>query len=169
MNAATTRNSENPRIRPWNRLPLVDPRILGLAASLAFLLLLAIAGADAETRTVPLKKENPLLGRTTLIYANVGLVLIVFAQVGLQVHKRRNKYKLAATTPAPPVASKAPAPSEIHHQAPKPQPMAPAPAPSPPPASALAKVVRCGSCGLTLKVSSPRFKCPKCATIGVVA
>lgn len=117
------------------------------------LLLFLLADAAAETRTVALKKENPLLGRTTLVLANVGLVLVALAQVAFQIRKRRHKYKLAATTPAPPVA-RAPAPG---------------PAPAPAVGTTAARIVRCGTCGISLKVSAPRFKCPKCATVGVAA
>lgn len=108
------------------------------------LLLLALA-AQAATSSVRIKDENPLLGRTTLLWANIGLILVAGLQLAMQVQKRRHKYQLAATTPAPTAA-------------------APAVAPAP-------KVLACASCATPLKIATPpgsRFRCPKCQTVGVV-
>jgi DNA-directed RNA polymerase subunit RPC12/RpoP len=160
--------------------------------SVGIFVLVAAMDAEAATRSLSIKEPNPLFADTTLMFANVGLVLVVVLQIARSFIAKKNKYKAvkdwqsppstgAASTPASSVAP----PSRTHYAPSTPPaigrlgassagpasvtrpPTAPAPA-----TPTAATIVQCASCGqkLSLKIASrpAKFRCPKCQTVGVV-
>ncbi|MBI4394480.1 MAG: hypothetical protein HY556_11905 [Euryarchaeota archaeon] len=154
--------------------------------------LVAAMDAEAATRSLSIKEPNPLFADTTLMFANVGLVLVVVLQIARSFIAKKNKYKAVKDWQSPPSPGAAPTPasSSAHPSRAQYTPSAPPamgrvgassarpasvtrPSPTPAPATpTAATIVQCASCGqkLSLKIATrpAKFRCPKCQTVGVV-
>jgi len=71
------------------------PRSRYLPSLGILLLVYAAVGATAATRSIVLDDDRALMGRTTLLLANLGLLMIAVMQAIVQWRRVRRKYKVS--------------------------------------------------------------------------
>lgn len=140
--ARARRGAKAARIQPYTRRAALAVVVLAVAA----------LDAHAATRSVTLRGDAPWFDDATLLWANVGLVLVVLLQALRGWRARRAKYRLVRPAGEPAPSGE----GEVAAEADRPG----------------AGVVRCGRCAQPLRVAAAerplRFRCPTCAAGGVV-